>query len=250
MISCQMARLAIFFVLNFALSKTKSMDTLPSYISVCFIFITFSTIFLFYKATQQSKISIALLLGWMTFQTSLTVLGFYKVTTGTPPRLVLVLAPILLLNIFLFTSKKGQAFIDQLDLKTLTILHVMRIPVELVLYALFVYKTIPVLMTFEGRNWDIVSGITAPLVYYWGFVKNKLSTTFLLIWNIVCLGLLINIVVIAILSAPSPLQQLAFDQPNVAIFHFPFIWLPAVVVPIVLFAHLVAIRQLLKKRNK
>ncbi len=224
------------------------METLPIYVSVSFILITIFTIFIFYKATKQSKMSVALILGWMIFQTSLTMLGFYKVTTGTPPRLVLVLAPVLLLNVYLFATKKGQAFIDSIDLKILTLIHIIRIPVELVLYALFVYKTIPALMTFEGQNWDILSGITAPFVYYFGFVQNKMTSTLLLVWNFICLGLLINIVVIAILSAPSPLQQLAFDQPNVAIFHFPFIWLPAVVVPIVLFAHLVTIRQLLRKR--
>jgi len=56
--------------------------------------------------------------------------------------------------------------------------------------------------------------------------------------------LLLNIVAIAILSAPSIFQQFGMEQPNLAIFQFPFVWLPSVVVPLVMFAHLVTIRRL------
>ena len=104
-------------------------------------------------------------------------------------------------------------------------------------------------MTFEGRNFDIVSGLTAPLVYYVGFVKTKLSKTFLLGWNFLCLALLINIVVNSILSVPTPFLQFAFDQPHVGILQFPFTLLPAVLVPLVLLAHIAAIRQLLGNKN-
>jgi hypothetical protein len=41
-----------------------------------------------------------------------------------------------------------------------------------------------------------------------------------------------------------PFQQFAFDQPNIAVLYFPFIWLPSCVVPLVLLSHLAAIRQL------
>jgi hypothetical protein len=58
------------------------------------------------------------------------------------------------------------------------------------------------------------------------------------IWNWICLALLLNIVVRAVLSAPSPIQQFAFDQPNIAILHFPFVFLPGFIVPAVLFCHL------------
>ena len=61
------------------------------------------------------------------------------------------------------------------------------------------------------------------------------------------LATFINIVVNAILSAPFTFQQFAFDQPNVAVLYFPFVWLPCFIVPVVLFSHLVLIRQLLKK---
>jgi hypothetical protein len=126
--------------------------------------------------------------------------------------------------------------------------HIIRIPVEIVLFWLFLNKTIPQLMTFEGRNFDILSGLTAPFTYYFGFVKQNLSRNMLLIWNFICLGLLINIVANAALSIPTPFQQFGFEQPNIAVLHFPFVWLPGCLVPMVLFAHLVNIRQLLLKK--
>ena len=101
-------------------------------------------------------------------------------------------------------------------------------------------------MTFEGRNFDILSGISAPIIYYFAFAKGNTNKALLVTWNIACILLLVNIVAIAILSTPYPFQKFGFDQPNVAIFYLPYIWLPAVVVPIVLFAHVASLRQLLR----
>jgi hypothetical protein len=55
---------------------------------------------------------------------------------------------------------------------------------------------------------------------------------------------LFNIVLTAILSAPLPIQQLAFEQPNIAVLYFPFTFLPGFIVPIVLFSHLVVISKI------
>ena len=129
----------------------------------------------------------------------------------------------------------------------LTLLHVVRIPVELVLFGLFVQGAVPQLITFEGWNWDILVGLTTPVVYCLAFWKNVLGTKSLLLRNIVGLASLLNIVTTALLAVPTSFQRFAFDQPKVAVFHFPFVWLPACVVPIVLLAHLVAIWRLAAK---
>ena len=100
-------------------------------------------------------------------------------------------------------------------------------------------------MTFEGRNFDLFSGITSPLIIYFGYIKLKIKKQFILFWNVICLILLLNIIVNGLLSSPSPIQKFAFDQPNIAILYFPFVWLPVFIVPIILFGHLVSIRQLI-----
>ncbi|MES2747144.1 MAG: hypothetical protein V4648_02130 [Bacteroidota bacterium] len=224
------------------------MENLPVYISVFFGLTTLVSIALFWKATHYSKSFLAILLFWIGIQTALSLSGFYKVNSTLPPRFTLALLPIIVLIIVTFLSKRGRTFMDSLDGKTLTIFSVIRIPVEIVLFLLFTHKAIPELITFEGRNFDILSGITAPIIYYFGFVKKRLNKTILLIWNFVCLGLLLNVVFYALLSIPSPIQQFAFDQPNIAVAYFPFILLPSCLVPMVLFSHLVVIRQLLTSK--
>jgi hypothetical protein len=221
------------------------MDNLPSYIYLAFGLTLFLAIFLFYKATNYSKTFLTIITVWITAQTILGLSGFYKIANTIPPRFALLLLPPLVMTIVLFNSKNGKQFIDNLKVNTLTLFHIIRIPVELVLFWLFVHKAIPGLMTFEGRNFDVFSGLTAPVIYYFGFVKKKLSKSILLIWNFICLALLLNIAFNAILSLPGSFQQFAFEQPNIAILYFPFVLLPAVLVPLVLFSHLATIRQLL-----
>lgn len=54
---------------------------------------------------------------------------------------------------------------------------------------------------------------------------------------------LLFIVSIAILSSPLPIQQLAFDQPNIALLIFPYTFLPTCVVPIVLMSHILLLKM-------
>ncbi len=235
-------------------------ENLPIYISVIFGITTLATLFMFNKVVINSnnestrknanKITVGLII-WLIIQMVLTLQNFYSSdTTLLPPRIFLFgILPTFLTIIILFLSKKGLHFIESLSLKNYTYLNVVRIPVEFVLWWLFLNKCVPELMTFEGRNYDIIAGISAPFIAYYGFTKEKLSNRFLLVWNIICLGLLINIGVHGFLSAPSPLQKFAFNQPNIALLYFPFSWLVSFIVPIVLLGHFTAIRQLLKPKT-
>lgn len=224
------------------------MENLPTYISIVFGLTTLLTVGLFYRATHNSKTTLIILFLWLSLQAFIGLSNFYKVTDAIPPRFLILVLPPALFIIGLFITSKGKQFMDGLNIKRLTILHTIRIPVEIVLFWLFLNKAVPELMTFEGRNFDILAGLTAPIIFYFGFVKMKLNYRIILIWNFISLGLLINIVVNAVLSAPSPFQQFAFGQANIALFHFPFVWLPSCVVPLVLFSHLVTIRQLIKNK--
>jgi hypothetical protein len=222
------------------------MENLPQYVHIVFWFATLLAVFLFAKATKQPILVFMVLTAWLGLQAFISLKRFYLVTDTFPPRLVAAVIPTLVTIILFFAFKKGRLWMDTLNPATLTFLHIVRIPVEMVLFWLFVHKHVPELMTFEGRNFDIISGITAPLVFYFGYIKKVLSTGILLLWNFICLALLFNIVIHAVLSAPFAFQQLAFDQPNIAVLHFPFVWLPCCIVPLVLFSHLICIRHLLQ----
>ena len=223
------------------------MQPLTALLGLAFILTTGLAVGLLYHAAHCSRRLLWLLLAWLLVQGSLAASGFYGVTNTVPPRMALALAPALLAIAGLACTARGHRFMAGLRLDSLTLLHVVRLPVELVLFGLFLQGEVPQSMTFEGQNWDILAGLTAPVVYYLAFRKNVLGTKRLLLWNIVGLASLLNIMTKALLAAPTPFQRFAFDQPNVAVLHFPFVWLPACVVPMVLLAHLVVIWRLATK---
>ena len=235
---------------SFAEQSTPSLmlPTLPLWLSLLFGLTTALAVLLFYLAAQHSGRMLAVVLAWLLGQSALSLSGFYTVANSLPPRLVFALGPPLLLLLSRLATARGRAFLDSLQLDMLTLLHVVRLPVELGLYGLYIHGAVPRIMTFEGGNWDILMGLSAPLVY--GLVRRQRPGRWaLLVWNGLGLVLLGNIVMVAVLSAPSPVQRLAFEQPNVALLHFPFSWLPAVLVPLVLLAHVAALWQLLTKKG-
>ena len=225
------------------------MENLPFYILPVFVITTLITLLVLYKSVNYSKSTIIITIIWLAIQSVISLSGFYTITNVMPPRFSLLLIPPVILIISLFLSKTGKQYIDTANIKILTLVHVIRIPVELVLYWLYLQKTIPEIMTYEGQNFDIICGISAPIIYYFGYVKKILNSKVLLAWNIACMLLLLNIVITALLSAPFPIQKFAFNQPNIALLYFPFTWLPGLVVPIVLFAHVASVTQLLKKKH-
>ena len=232
-------------------------EKIPVYISIIFGLTTVATLLLFFRTmkrsvTEATRNKALVIIGvvslWLVIQCIIAIKNVYSTNAGSfPPKILLLgILPPMLAIVFAFATTKGRRFIDSLPLKDITYTNAVRVPVELVLYSLYIFKAVPQILTFEGRNFDILSGITAPFIAYFGFTKQKLSKPIILGWNFVCLALLANIVANALLSAPLAFQQFGFDQPNIAILHFPISWLPTFVVPVVLFGHLVSIRQLIK----
>ena len=217
--------------------------------TILFILTTFLTLWFFYRASKSKNVLLGILV-WMTVVGVLGYIGFYRVEDATPPRFIFLLGPGLLFVLILFATEKSREFANQLDLKWLTLLHMVRVPVEIVLFYVYLEGLIPVEMTFEGYNYDIISGLSAPLMYYLFFVKKGIGRRGLLLWNFVCLGLLLNILTIAVLSAKTPFQRLAFEQPNIGVAYFPFVWLPAIIVPIVFYSQLAGISQLLIRKKR
>lgn len=232
------------------------MNNLSTYVEVFFTAITLVTLAFCFFIIRNAKLGdhrhhaitvLAAIMIWLTLQGFLSFMGVYSTDLDLlPPKIVAFgILPAVVGILIAFNTRNGRAIIDTLPLINLTYIHVVRLPVELVLYWLFLRGSIPVLMTFNGLNFDIVIGISAPFIAYFANGRPKV----LLWWNFVSLLFLANIVLIALLSAPTPLQQLAFNQPNIAVLYFPFSWLPTFIVPVILFSHLASIRILLKSKN-
>jgi hypothetical protein len=230
-------------------------DGIPIYLPATFLLTTLITIGILFRSMRSIRpvgiagyLLVFVLPFWMVVTAILASGGFYRKFEVLPPRVFTfaVLPALFLIAIYFLLFRKS--FVERLSLTELTLLHVIRIPVEMVLLWLFQNGSIPEVMTFEGRNYDILSGLTAPLAYWFGFDDKGPKRGFLIAWNLLALGLLANIVITAVFSFPSPMQRFGFEQPNVGVTYFPFIWLPAIVVPIVLFAHLASLWKLLGRK--
>ena len=219
----------------------------PLYLSIIFSITVILTLFFLGSTFKNARIPITILLIWLIIQSLIASTGFYTVTNTLPPRMMALLAPPILCIALLFISAKGRNYIDTLNTEWLNCLHTVSVPVEICLLLLFNAGLVPKLMTFEGINFDIISGLSAPLVVYYGYRRKTWSRNILLTWNIICLALLFNIAYHGILSVPTPFQRFGFEQPNIGLTYVPYILLPGFIVPAVLFAHLVSIRQLIRK---
>ena len=230
-------------------------ENLPLYINLIFIITALITVRVFYNAVKRASFKskttnvISFVLPFLfIFQATLAVTGFYKNSQSIPPRLLVFgVFPALIGVVCLFVFSRN--LIERLPLKSLTYIHIIRIPIEIVLFWLFQYGQIPQIMTFEGRNFDILIGFSAPIIMWLAFRGKTVNRYLLIAWNFMGVVFLTNIVVHAFLSIPSPWQRFGFEQPNQAVSAFPFIWLPAIIVPIVLFSHLSSLYQLFKRKE-
>ncbi len=237
---------------------------IPPYISISFIVLAFALALLLVlgyrsilkKAGTEEKLrkqkvrrlSIPILF-WLLFLVKISEMRFFHNWSAMPPRLMIAFLPPLICAILLLNSKKFTEVIKLIPQHWLIGIQSFRIMMELILLMLFLENIIPQQMTFEGRNFDVLVGLSAILVGYLAYRK-KISTTFIHCWNIFGLILLANIVVIAILSTPLPFRLFMREPANTVIAYFPFVWLPGFVVPVAYTMHFISIKKcLIEKRQ-
>ena len=104
-------------------------------------------------------------------------------------------------------------------------------------------------MTLEGRNFDILTGILAFPVGYLLAKRKTYAPKLAVAFNLLGLLLLINILVIAVLSMPTPIRYFMNEPANTLVAQFPFILLPGVLVPIAYTMNIFSLRQLLVKEK-
>jgi hypothetical protein len=185
---------------------------------------------------------------WVALVSALALRGFFTDLSGMPPKPVLVIfIPAIILLAVTF-SKKGMELLRATPPHWLIAMQSFRILVEILLWRAFVLNLLPVQMTFEGNNFDVFSGLLA--IPFAIAVRNKWSPRAVLAYNVIGLALLINILVVAVLSMPTPLRYFMNEPANTLVGEFPFVYLPAILVVIALSFHIFSLRQLwlLKKK--
>lgn len=210
--------------------------------AVIFIILTLLVIYGIYAATQSRYVTAVYLILMLTTGL-LSLSGLLQLF---PPLLIACIVVSATVTILLYKKHiKGQPVNEYY----LLAIHSLRLPLELVLYRLYIAGKIPVLMTFEGWNYDIIMGISALFLLLYQSLRGSTGRLTVIVWNACGILLLTIVVAIAIFSSPLPIQQLAFEQPNIAVLEFPFCMLPVIVVPVVYLAHSIQLGQAIQKRG-
>lgn len=184
---------------------------------------------------------------WMAYSGILAARGMLLDPGSLPPPMIRILVPGLLLVFFAAFSTFGARLAKHLGYPALIGFHAFRLPLEGLLWWFHHQGRLPVQMTFEGRNLDILTGLSAIVAaaLAWRGTAGRRTA---LIWNLAGLALLLNIMAVAILSIPGPLRAFHDEPANTLVLHFPYVWIPAIFVMAALLGHLVLFRKILADR--
>ncbi len=127
-------------------------------------------------------------------------------------------------------------------------LQCFRVPVELLLATLGTRKLLAMEMTYYGRNFDVLEGLTAIVLATWLRRRGEESLRLVVLaWNLMGLSLVTVVLVHGLLSVPYPSQVLHLSVATFIIARFPVVWVLTVLVPMAYLLHLVSIRRCLVK---
>ena len=194
-------------------------------------------------ARRQATIATGFALAWITATALLATRGVLRM--WDPPTMGLVLGPTFLIPIIIAASPLGRQLVAGIPIAWLVGFQGFRILVEMLLHQAYLEGLMPVQMSWSGRNFDVASGITALLVGFWLHTAVRPSSLLVALWNTLGVALLANILVVALLSAPTPFRMFANEPPNVWITRAPWVWLPAAMVFAAILGHALVIRWLL-----
>jgi hypothetical protein len=187
--------------------------------------------------------------GWLVMPGVLARAGALDRYSPLPAPALVMMAVLTVGTVVLAFSPFGARLAETVPLQGLVGFQVFRLGVEYVLHRLCDDGVVPVQMTFMGRNFDFVTGLTALALAMW-LRSGRGGRGLVLAWNLLGLGLLANIIVIAVLSTPVPFRHFMNEPANLLPSTFPYVWLPSFLVQAALFGHLLVFRALGRKDLK
>jgi hypothetical protein len=169
---------------------------------------------------------------WLAVTAIATAAGVVRFDLG-PQRLVPLPIFAIVSSIFILRGDRGRALLAAAPRVAVIALQSFRVPVELILWALFVRGAIPQALTFEGANVDVLAGLTAIPIALVARRRPDLAIA----WHVAGLALLANIVIRAVAAAPAVIATV------------PFVWLPAFLVPVAAVGHVAGLMQAVAARG-
>ena len=187
--------------------------------------------------------SLLAVVGWAVLLAGLALAGFFANFSTLPPRVPLAIflpLPVVLVIVF---SRGGRELLQAIPPHWVVYAQSVRIGVELFLWYGVIDGVIPVQLSFEGRNFDIVTGLLAVPVGYYALVIRRWPGWVVVAYNFLGLGLLVNALVTAFLSMPTPLRVFHNEPASTLVAYFPFIYLPGLLIPLAYSLHIFSLRQ-------
>ncbi len=176
-----------------------------------------------------------------------------------PPLIVLINIPLVIILLLVTFNKTLKEILKVAPAHQLVYFQSFRIGVEILIWLAFIQNLLPIQMTFEGYNFDILVGIFALPVGYFVAKQNSINSyktkksllkKILIVWNIFGLILLATIVIISVLSAPLPIRYFMNEPSAKIVATFPFVWLPTVLVAIAYCLHILSLKQAFLMKNR
>jgi hypothetical protein len=191
---------------------------------------------------RATTIAAALTTAWLGGTGLLAASGLLRFD-GRPPTMPFLFVAILALGVGLGASPVGARLAAGLPLALLVGSQAFRIAVELLIHQAGAEGIAPPQMTWEGRNLDVVTGVTALLLGAW-LARRPAPRWLVHAWNVLGFALLANVVTVGWLSTPTPMRRFWNEPANVWIAHAPWVWLPTVMVLAALLGHVLVFRKL------
>lgn len=210
---------------------------------VSFAATTLLTVWFFYKASAKSGSVLLISCSCLLLMAVMASCLYLDKSYAGQSRVALMIIPGIFTAVIPFFTLKGKMFVDRLQGEWLSYMHVVRVPVEILFY-LFISGEASSIMT-DTVNLNILTGYTAPFIGYFGYREIRLNSSVLWIWNLASAGLLLYMIFQTLFYTWMPFTYM-LDEQEGTLLDIPFIWLMGYVVPILLFSHMVCIRQLLR----
>jgi hypothetical protein len=180
--------------------------------------------------------------GWLAVTWALASSGWLARFDLRPPPFLLLPAVGFPLAVALTWSRFGTRLVNGLPMAALVGLQSFRFPLELLMHRAYIEGVMPVQMSYSGRNFDILAGLTA-IPVAWALHRGIGGRRLALTWNIFGAVLLINIIAVAAAATPV-IAAFGPGDLNTFVAYPPFVWLPAVLVLTAVTGHLMITRAL------
>jgi hypothetical protein len=188
--------------------------------------------------------ALAAVVTWAAVLTGLALAGFFADYAAMPPRIPLsMLVPLAVMVVLVF-SRGGTTLLQVMPPQWPIYAQTFRIGVELVILAAVLNRMMPIQLSFEGRNFDIVTGLLAIPVGYYVFAARRWPNWVAVVYHLMGMGLLVNVLAVSFLSMPTPMRVFFNEPANTLITYFPFIFLPGMLVPLAFSLHILSLRQM------